>query len=75
MAAASRLRRATSDQGPKLSRPQAVEGKVREKATTPSTASSVPPPPEGACAAVDRVPLTAPAERSDAGAVTAIAEW
>ncbi|GGT76642.1 hypothetical protein GCM10010272_20200 [Streptomyces lateritius] len=35
-------RTATSDQGPKLSSPHTVEGKVSEKATTPSAARRVP---------------------------------
>ncbi|WP_432076796.1 PLP-dependent aminotransferase family protein [Streptomyces wuyuanensis] len=42
MTAARTLRTATSDHGPKDSSPQTVEGKVREKATTPSDASRVP---------------------------------
>ncbi|CAM5620868.1 hypothetical protein SGLAM104S_03119 [Streptomyces glaucescens] len=45
ISAASTLRTATSDQGPKPSRPQAVAGKVREKATTPSAAWRVPAAP------------------------------
>ncbi len=42
MTAASTLRTATNDQGSKPSRPQAVAGKVREKAITPSAAWTVP---------------------------------
>lgn len=42
MRAARVERTATSDQGPKLSRPQTVDGKVSEKETTPRAASRVP---------------------------------
>ncbi|MFE7431354.1 GntR family transcriptional regulator, partial [Streptomyces sp. NPDC057545] len=43
MSAASTVRRATRDQGPKLSRPQTVDGKVSEKAATPRPARTTPP--------------------------------
>lgn len=42
MTAARTLRTATNDQAPKPSSPQAVAGKVREKAITPSAAWTVP---------------------------------
>ncbi|MFS4096086.1 GntR family transcriptional regulator, partial [Streptomyces sp. AF1A] len=38
------MRTATSDQGPKPCRPQAVAGKVSEKEATPRAASAVPSP-------------------------------